>query len=71
MVGLEVFLQFLSLFSCVVQNVLDACVSTLIWWSVGYGFAFGENGTAPNPFIGGTVRCTTSVLLLSDPMQSR
>ncbi|GMH35890.1 hypothetical protein BSKO_03758 [Bryopsis sp. KO-2023] len=36
------------------KNVLDACVSTIIWWSVGYSFAFGERGAASNGFIGGT-----------------
>ena len=24
------------------KNFLDICISTITWWLVGYGFAFGE-----------------------------
>ena len=40
---------------CAVQNVLDTCVGSLVWWAWGHSLAFGENGLLPNEFIGGTV----------------
>jgi Amt family ammonium transporter len=36
------------------KNTLDACLGGLIWWAVGFPFAFGEDGESPNAFIGGT-----------------
>lgn len=36
------------------KNVLDACVSGILWWAVGYGFAYGEGGSVFNGFIGTT-----------------
>ena len=41
--------------ACAVQNVVDACVGALVWFAWGHSFARGENGAAPNAFIGGTV----------------
>lgn len=32
------------------KNAIDACISTLCWWAVGYAFAYGECGQ--NGFIG-------------------
>ncbi|KAI3424104.1 hypothetical protein D9Q98_009465 [Chlorella vulgaris] len=32
------------------KNVVDACVSTMAWWAVGYAFAYGTCGDSP--FIG-------------------
>ncbi|EFN53469.1 hypothetical protein CHLNCDRAFT_136742 [Chlorella variabilis] len=32
------------------KNVIDACVSTMSWWAVGYAFAYGQCGE--NGFIG-------------------
>ncbi|GMH39248.1 hypothetical protein BSKO_07146 [Bryopsis sp. KO-2023] len=36
------------------KNVLDACVSGVLWWAVGYSFAYGEGGSISNGFIGAT-----------------
>ncbi|GMH40352.1 hypothetical protein BSKO_08256 [Bryopsis sp. KO-2023] len=47
------------------QNVIDACISALVWWAVGFAFAYGDDGLAPNPFIGGK-----NFLLLDDKMTS-
>ena len=35
------------------KNFLDAALGTLIWWAIGFAFAYGEGGALPNPFIGG------------------
>lgn len=32
------------------KNILDACLGALVWWFLGYGFAFGDE--ADGPFIG-------------------
>jgi len=34
------------------KNVLDACVGALIWYWIGYGFAYGSPDKDPNNFIG-------------------
>lgn len=34
------------------KGVLDACLGSLVWYFVGYGFAYDIDGS-PNPFIGG------------------
>ena len=33
-----------------IKNSLDACLGAILWWSLGYSFAFGADG---NTFIGG------------------
>lgn len=25
-----------------IKNLMDACISGIVWWSVGFGFAFGD-----------------------------
>lgn len=44
--------------SCVwvLQNVMDACIGALVWWAVGFPFAYGSDGVSPNAFIGGKAR---------------
>jgi Amt family ammonium transporter len=34
------------------KNLLDACVGAIVWYFIGYGFAYDKDGNA-NPFIGG------------------
>lgn len=36
------------------KNILDACLGGMVWWAVGYPFAYGAGGASPNAFIGGT-----------------
>ncbi len=36
-----------------IKNSLDACLGAILWWTVGYSFAFGVEGDSPNKFIGG------------------
>ncbi|KAK3235142.1 hypothetical protein CYMTET_54639 [Cymbomonas tetramitiformis] len=35
------------------KNILDACLGGMVWWAVGYPFAYGTGGASPNAFIGG------------------
>jgi Amt family ammonium transporter len=36
------------------KNLIDACGSAIGFWSIGYAFAYGHNGTRPTSFIGAT-----------------
>jgi len=47
------------------KNTLDACLGALIWWFVGFPFAYGEGGPAENSFIGGT-----NVLMSDEPSET-
>lgn len=33
------------------KNILDACSGAIVWWAIGYGFAYGEGNTT-NTFVG-------------------
>ena len=39
-----------SVQNILIKNVLDICACTIVWWLVGYGFAYG---TSSGDFIGG------------------
>jgi ammonia channel protein AmtB len=48
--------------------LLQVCIVVIIWWGVGYPFAFGEGGPLQNAFIGGKVsngRCAEVMLQLT------
>jgi len=34
------------------KNVMDACLGAIVWWSVGYGFAYGTSVDSHNEFLG-------------------
>lgn len=36
------------------KNMLDICLGALVWWAVGYAFAFGGGAGVDGPFIGHT-----------------
>merc|ERR1719361_495011 len=46
------------------KNVFDACIGTICWYFIGYGFAYGESEN-PNGFIG-TTKFTSSGFLVTD-----
>lgn len=46
------------------QNVMDACIGALVWWAVGFAFAYGDDGVAPNAFVGGKVSWEEGCMLI-------
>ncbi|KAG5176492.1 ammonium transporter [Tribonema minus] len=35
-----------------ITNVFDSALASMVWWLIGFGFAFGDSDSSSNPFIG-------------------
>merc|ERR1719469_1458955 len=51
----------------VTKNVLDALFGTVVWYFIGYGFAYGVEGPSPNSFIGTSNFAGSGFFDRSDP----